>query len=38
MPSLAELGACPLRLTGMDTDLLYAAVQARADAVLEASS
>ena len=25
---LAALGACPLRLTGMDTDLLYAAVQA----------
>ena len=36
--ALAELGACPLLLTGMDTDLLYAAVQARADAVLEASS
>jgi 2-keto-3-deoxy-L-rhamnonate aldolase RhmA len=35
---LAELGACPLLLTGMDTDLLFAAVQARADAVLEASS
>ena len=34
-PSLAELGACPLLLTGMDTDLLFGAVQARADAVLE---
>jgi 2-keto-3-deoxy-L-rhamnonate aldolase RhmA len=36
--SLAELGACPLLLTGMDTDLLFGAVQARADAVLGASS
>ena len=29
--SLAVLGACPLRLTGMDTELLYSAMQARAD-------
>jgi len=36
--SLAALGACPLLLTGMDTDLLYSAVRARADAVLEGPS
>ena len=29
--SLAVLGACPLHLTGMDTELLYSAMQARAD-------
>lgn len=33
--SLARLGACPLVLTGMDTDLLYSAVQSRADAILQ---
>jgi 2-keto-3-deoxy-L-rhamnonate aldolase RhmA len=36
--SLAQLGVCPLIVTGMDTDLLYAAVQARADAVLQATN
>jgi 2-keto-3-deoxy-L-rhamnonate aldolase RhmA len=36
--SLAQLGACPLIVTGMDTDLLYAAVQARADAVLQTTN
>jgi 2-keto-3-deoxy-L-rhamnonate aldolase RhmA len=36
--SLAQLGACPLIVTGMDTDLLYGAVQARADAVLTSIS
>ena len=29
--SLATLGICPMRLTGMDTDLLYAAAKARVD-------
>ena len=32
--AMAELGACPLLITGMDTDLLYAAVQSRAHTVL----
>ena len=29
--SLATLGICPMRLTGMDTDLLYAAAKERVD-------
>jgi 2-keto-3-deoxy-L-rhamnonate aldolase RhmA len=32
--SLSQLGVCPLIVTGMDTDLLYSAVQARVDAIL----
>jgi 2-keto-3-deoxy-L-rhamnonate aldolase RhmA len=32
--SLAALGACPLLLTGMDTELLYAAMQRRTDSLL----
>jgi 2-keto-3-deoxy-L-rhamnonate aldolase RhmA len=32
--SLAQLGVCPLVVTGMDTDLLYSAVQSRAESVL----
>jgi 2-keto-3-deoxy-L-rhamnonate aldolase RhmA len=36
--SLAQLGVCPLIVTGMDTDILYSAVQARADAVLQSSN
>lgn len=32
LAELAALGACPLRLTGMDTDLLYAAARSRAQA------
>jgi 2-keto-3-deoxy-L-rhamnonate aldolase RhmA len=35
--SLAALGACPLMLTGMDTELLYSAMQLRADALLDAT-
>ena len=31
--SLATLGICPMRLTGMDTDLLYGAARARVDAM-----
>jgi 2-keto-3-deoxy-L-rhamnonate aldolase RhmA len=31
--SLARLGACPLYLTGMDTDLLYSAARARVEAI-----
>jgi 2-keto-3-deoxy-L-rhamnonate aldolase RhmA len=31
LESLAELGVCPLQLTGMDTDLLFQAAQARAE-------
>ena len=30
LASFAELGVCPLQLTGMDTDLLFAEAQARA--------
>src|SRR5882757_9370032 len=36
--SLAQLGVCPLVVTGMDTDLLYGAVQSRADAILQSLS
>jgi 2-keto-3-deoxy-L-rhamnonate aldolase RhmA len=36
--SFAQLGVCPLILTGMDTDLLYSAVQARVDALLRSSN
>ncbi len=31
--SFAALGACPLQLTGMDTDLLFRAAEARAEAL-----
>jgi 2-keto-3-deoxy-L-rhamnonate aldolase RhmA len=34
--SLAALGACPLHLTGMDTDLLYAAARTRVETVTAA--
>lgn len=34
--SFAALGACPLQITGMDTDLLFRAVEARADALRDA--
>jgi hypothetical protein len=30
LASFAALGACPLQLTGMDTDMLFAEAQARA--------
>jgi len=36
--SLAQLGACRAFVTGMDTDLLFGAVQSRADAVLQSLS
>jgi 2-keto-3-deoxy-L-rhamnonate aldolase RhmA len=36
--SLAQLGVCPLVVTGMDTDLMYGAVQSRADAILQSLS
>jgi 2-keto-3-deoxy-L-rhamnonate aldolase RhmA len=35
MESLVPLGVCPLYLTGMDTDLLYAGAQARAGRLSE---
>jgi 2-keto-3-deoxy-L-rhamnonate aldolase RhmA len=34
--SLAALGACPLLLTGMDSELLYSAMQQRAESLLTA--
>jgi 2-keto-3-deoxy-L-rhamnonate aldolase RhmA len=35
--ALAELGACPLHLTGMDTDLLYSAAKARVEFIVSQS-
>jgi hypothetical protein len=34
LDDLAPLGVCPLRLTGTDTDMLYAGAAARAERFL----